>query len=111
MPEADSTQGQDRRALVVAVAQPPCHAGDVAANAAAHADVVWRAAARVVVFPELSITGYELDAPDVTPDDPRLRPIVEACASTGSLALVGAPVAGPDGAPSRHIGILAIDAG
>jgi predicted amidohydrolase len=61
-----------------------------------------------VVFPELSLTGYELDAPVVAPDDPRLAPIVAACAEAGSLALVGAPVAGEGGA--RHIGILAIDA-
>jgi hypothetical protein len=34
----------------------------------------------VVVFPELSLTGYELDAPAITVEDPQLAPIVEACA-------------------------------
>jgi predicted amidohydrolase len=95
--------------LVVAVAQPPCAASDVAANALAHADAVRAAEARVVVFPEMSLTGYELDAPAIDPGDPRLAPIVEACAETGSIALVGAPVNGEDGATIRHIGILAID--
>jgi predicted amidohydrolase len=79
---------------------------DVAVNALTHAATVRSAGARVVVFPELSLTGYELDAPAITLDDPRLTPIIEACAETGSLALVGAPVPGEAG---RHIAILAID--
>ena len=59
-----------------------------AANARAHAAAVRAAGARVVVFPELSLTGYHLDAPTVPHDDPRLAPIVDACADTRSLALV-----------------------
>jgi predicted amidohydrolase len=89
--------------LSIAVAQPRCLAHDVAANAAAHAEAVEAAQARVVVFPEMSLTGYELDAEPVAAHDPRLGPIVAACARTGTLALVGAPVPGP------HIGILAVD--
>lgn len=92
-----------REPLALAVAQPLCVAYDVAANAVAHAALVRRAGARVVVFPELSLTGYELDAPAVAPDDPRLAPLVEACGDAGSVALVGAPVPGP------HIGMLAVD--
>ena len=90
-------------AFSIAVAQPACTAYDVRANAAAHAGAVRAAGARVVVFPEMSLTGYELDAPPVAPDDQRLAPIIDACAATGTLALVGAPVPGP------HIGILAVD--
>jgi predicted amidohydrolase len=93
--------------LTVAAAQPPCTPYDVAANAAAHAAVVRTARARVVVFPELSLTGYELDAPTVTVEDPALAPVVEACAETGSLALAGAPVDGDGGRP--HLAMLAID--
>jgi predicted amidohydrolase len=88
--------------LSVAVAQPPCVAFDVTANARAHADAVYAAGARVVVFPELSLTGYELTAPALDPADDRLRPLVVACAETGSVALVGAPVAG------RYIAKLAV---
>ena len=55
----------------------------------------------------MSLTGYELDAPAIAVDDPRLTPIVDACAETGSVALVGAPVAGADG--RSYIGILAVD--
>ena len=96
--------------LVVAVAQPACVALDVAANARAHAEGIRAARARLVVFPEMSLTGYELDATTIDPDDPRLEPMIEACAATGSMAFVGAPVDGPDDAPTRHIGVLAIDA-
>lgn len=92
-----------REPLVIAAAQPPCAARDVAANAREHAAAVRAAQARVVVFPELSLTGYELGADPVAPDDPRLAPLVEACAETGALALAGAPVAG------RHLGVLAVD--
>src|SRR5579875_2465114 len=84
-----------REPLVVAVAQPPCVAHDVAANARAHAAAIQApgaAGARLVVFPELSLTGYELDAAPVDPGDERLQPIVRACADTGATAIVGAPV-------------------
>ncbi|MEO3744468.1 carbon-nitrogen hydrolase family protein [Plantactinospora sp. B5E13] len=95
--------------LVIAVAQPPTTTYDVVANVAAHADAVRAAAARVVVFPELSLTGYELDAAPVDADDPRLAPLVGACAVTGTTALVGAPVRGESG--REHIGMLAVDGG
>jgi predicted amidohydrolase len=96
-----------RSPLRVAVAQPACVSHDLAANAATHAAAVRSAGARVVVFPELSLTGYELDAPAVSPEDPRLAPIVEACGATGSLALAGAPVDGEAG--RSHLAMLSVD--
>jgi len=45
-------------------------------------------------------------APAVSLDDPRLDPLIAACASTGSIALVGAPVAGDDG--RSFIGMIAV---
>jgi predicted amidohydrolase len=99
-----------REPLMVAVAQPPCAAYDVAANARAHAAAVLSpqaAGARVVLFPELSLTGYELDADPVDPGDERLLPIIVACAGTGAVALAGAPVAGDSG--QVFIAVLAID--
>ncbi|MEU8425607.1 carbon-nitrogen hydrolase family protein [Micromonospora sp. NPDC048835] len=103
----DRTAGgaESRTRLRLAVAQPPCVPLDVAANAEAHAAAVRAACARVVVFPELSLTGYELHAPVVSVDDPRLAPLVEACAEADTLALVGAPVAGD------HIAMLAVTGG
>ena len=95
-----------RTDLDIAAAQPPCLRYDVAGNAAEHAAAIRSLDARVVVFPELSLTGYELDAPAIEADDPRLAPLIEACAETGSLALVGAPVEGEAG---PQIGMLAID--
>jgi predicted amidohydrolase len=76
-----------REPLVLAVAQPGCTPYDVAA---------------------MSLTGYELDAPTLVPDDGRLAPLVAACAATGTLALAGAPVAGATG---PHIALLAVEAG
>ncbi len=96
-----------REPLGIAVAQPLCVPYDVAVNAATHAATVRSADARVVVFPELSLTGYELDAPAITVEDPRFGPIVEACAEAGSLALVGAPVHGESG--RSHIAMVAVD--
>ena len=90
----------------IAVAQPPVVAYDVAANATTHAGIVRAARARLVVFPELSLTGYNLDAAALTCDDPRLAPIVAACADTGAYALAGAPVADPCG--REYIALLLI---
>ncbi|MEW1584975.1 carbon-nitrogen hydrolase family protein [Micromonospora vinacea] len=103
----DHTGGgaESRTPLRLAVVQPPCVPLDVAANARSHAGAVRAARARLVVFPELSLTGYELEAPVVSVDDPRLSPLVEACAETGALALAGAPIAGD------HIAMLAVTGG
>lgn len=95
--------------LVVAASQPPCTALDVAANARAHAEAVRAAAARLVVFPELSLTGYELGADPVDLADPSLQPLVDACAETSTVALAGAPVRGRDG--SLHIAMVRVEAG
>ncbi len=96
-----------RDPLAIAVAQPPCVSHDVAANAVTHAAAIRAADARVVVFPELSLTGYELDTPAIAADDPRLSPMVEACAEAGAVALAGAPARGAAGRP--HLSLLAVD--
>ncbi|WP_166375934.1 carbon-nitrogen hydrolase family protein [Aeromicrobium phragmitis] len=84
----------------VALVQSASLRGDVVANVAHHVEWIERAAgvgAQLVAFPELSLTGYELDlvavAPSltVTEDDPRLEPIRRACAAAGITAVVGAP--------------------
>jgi predicted amidohydrolase len=96
-----------REPLTIAAVQPACTALDVAGNARVHAEAVRAAGARVIVFPELSLTGYELDAAAVALDDSGLEPMVEACAATSALALAGAPVADGDGC--RFIAMLRID--
>lgn len=96
-----------RQTLVVAAVQPATTALDVKWNAAQHARAVRRAEARVVVFPELSLTGYELAAAAVPLDHPALAVISAACAETGAVALVGAPIAGDRG--RRYIAMLRVD--
>lgn len=98
----------DRLPLDLAVAQPVVVDGDLEATVAAHVAVVRAATARVVAFPELSLTGYAVDAPVVDPADPVLEPLVLACVEAGTLALVGAPVASEEG---DHIAVLAVDGG
>lgn len=78
--------------LTVAVAQTEILVGDLAGNAAGHADVVRAAGARLVVFPELSLTGYDLAAPSVALTDPVLDVLISACRDAESVALVGAPI-------------------
>lgn len=105
--------------LRLTVAQPHSVLGDVAANVGHHVDLISEAASAagtdgvvsnsaVVVFPELSLTGYSLSAPALSPDDPTLRPLVTACAVAGCCALVGAPVASLDDA-GRQIATLLVD--
>jgi predicted amidohydrolase len=104
-----SSVSRPRSPLTVALAQPSLVAGDVKANAAAHVEAIRAAGSRLVVFPELSMTSYVLSAPAVALDDPVWAPIVEACAATASVALVGAPVADTDG--RAYITTVAVDAG
>lgn len=82
----------------IAVAQTIPIRGDVDANVAQHVRLAHAAAreqAQVLVFPELSLTGYELDlANDLafSQSDPRLAPLVEAASSYSMTLIVGAPV-------------------
>jgi predicted amidohydrolase len=72
--------------------------GDVNANIAQHLELARAAAERkaeVVVFPELSLTGYELDlgpALAFCQGDQRLAPLSEAARVLGTILIVGAPV-------------------
>ncbi|MFJ5955785.1 nitrilase-related carbon-nitrogen hydrolase [Paenarthrobacter sp. NPDC092416] len=105
--------------LSVAVVQyeavRPIDASDVvAANVAAHVELIEQAQAleaRLVLFPELSLTGYELgelahaagagvaSSPWLAEDDARLGPLQEACVRASITAIVGAAWREPDGTP------------
>ncbi|URN15970.1 MULTISPECIES: carbon-nitrogen hydrolase family protein [Streptomyces] len=87
--------------MIVSAAQFTAVPGDVRANVRTMAAMVRAAAgARVVVFAELALTGYEprLVAADrslwVAEDDPRLDPVREACRETGAAAVVNGPAPG-----------------
>jgi predicted amidohydrolase len=85
-------------ARTIAAAQTVPVRGDVEANVAQHLRLIQVAAAeraQVLVFPELSLTGYEMDrAADLafSPNDPRLAPLLEAVTSRSITLIVGAPV-------------------
>ncbi len=106
----------------LAAAQTVPVAGDVAANVAQHVRLAERAAdarASVVVFPELSLTGYELPLgpalafscsradprASTNPHDPRLAPLIEVARSRALTLVVGAPVRIDTG---LHIGAFII---
>ncbi|MFF3113871.1 carbon-nitrogen hydrolase family protein [Kitasatospora sp. NPDC057904] len=88
------------RPLRIATVQDQAVAGDIPANAATAAGLIREAAAagaRLVLFAEKFLAGYEpgLISADplkcaVQPGDPRLAPIAEACRETGTAAVVGA---------------------
>jgi predicted amidohydrolase len=100
-----------RLARSLAVAQTCPIPGDVEANVREHLLLVYAAAsegAQVVLFPELSLTGYEMDmVADLafTEVDFRLAPLIAAASSRALTLIVGAPVRA-DG--SLHIGALII---
>lgn len=94
--------------LSLAVAQPTSVLGDLSYNVAEHARLVRDVAARVIVFPELSLTGYGMDQQPVDPGDVALEPLVEACAGSDSIALAGAPTV-PSAGHRRRISMLRVD--
>ena len=61
------------------------------------------------MFPELSLTGYDLGASAVAVDDPALAAVVEACGTMNTIALVGAPTSDGTGS-GRAISVVVIDA-
>lgn len=111
--EVDRADGEEERVmthrpdLTIAVAQPATTTHDLAGNAWRHAELVRRSGARVVGFPELSLTGYDLAVAPVDPADARLAPLVQACAATGAVAFAGAPAVAAGG--GRHIAVLQVD--
>lgn len=82
----------------IATAQTVPIPGDVDANLEEHLRLARIAAeerARILVFPELSLTGYELELAErlaFSPDDPRLAPLVEEASTRSMTLIVGAPV-------------------
>jgi len=99
----------------IAAAQASSIKGDVEANVRAHAELV-RAAVEhdvdVIVFPELSLTGYEPKiAGDTTIDidDRRLAPLKRQSQQFGITIVAGAPIDCPGGKP--YIGALILSTG
>lgn len=89
--------------LIVAAAQSISIAGDMPANIASHLRFMRNAAAhgvQLLVFPELSLTGYEPAMADdlaIQVHDPRLAPLRDLAQKTGMRTVVGAPLRTEDG--------------
>lgn len=85
-------------ALTLAAAQAICVAGDLPANIERHLAFMHAAAehnVQLLVFPELSLTGYEPSlAADlaIAPDDPALAPLREMARALRLTAVVGMPI-------------------
>jgi predicted amidohydrolase len=99
-------------ALTVSAVQYLALEGGIALNAPEHVRLIEDAdshGARLVLFPELSLTGYNLpllrdgDRPGgdqwLVPGDVRLDPVREICRRTGITAVVGAAYREADGTP------------
>jgi predicted amidohydrolase len=97
------------KAIVLAVAQSIAVPGDVIRSVQEHARLARSAAergARLVLFPELSLTGYDrrLSPADAIPaDDPRLKPLQALADAHAILIIAGAPI---ELAGRLHIGAL-----
>jgi len=95
--------------LSVAVAQPAGASRRLSENVSAHVRLASRAAehgARLVLFPELSLTGYHwgLTPGDaIEASDARLRPLQTAADEHDVVVVAGAPIAS---SPGLHIGTM-----
>ena len=85
--------------IVIAAAQSSSVKGDFAANVRIHAEFVREAVrhhADFIIFPELSLTGYEPEFASelaMSIDDRRLSPLRELAALHNTTIVAGAPVA------------------
>jgi predicted amidohydrolase len=98
----------------IAAAQVPSIRGEVAANIATHAATIAAAAkhgVRVLVFPELSLTGYEPDLAGelaIAGMDDRLAPLSALARQHQIEVVVGAPLR--DGATMPALGAILLTA-
>lgn len=92
-------------ALRIAAAQSASIPLDIEANLRRHLDFLDAAAAEgveLLVFPELSLCGYELEGLAgcaLRADDERLDLLAERARAAGMTVIVGAPIANPAGLP------------
>jgi predicted amidohydrolase len=98
--------------LIVAAAQSTSIPGDISRNIERHlqlGNIAAEHGVRLLVFPELSLTGYELALarPNaIRPECTRLDPLRDLAARADMTVVVGAPVPNDNGA--LYIGALAI---
>ena len=101
--------------LTIAAAQSISIAGDLAGNIARHQRFIAAAAeqgVQLLVFPELSLTGYERGLADelaIVPDAAILQPLRDLARAVGVTAVVGMPIRLSDNSPVL-IGALVLGA-
>ena len=84
--------------LTIAAAQSVSERGNVSKNIESHCRLVecaFQNGVQLLIFPELSITGYEPDLAEelaFTSDDKRLTPLKELSKSKNMIIIAGAPV-------------------
>lgn len=99
--------------LRIAAAQSHSVTADIEANVARHGifiEAAVKAGVQLLVFPELSLSGYDLaglQAAALAPDDARLAPLSQAAARHNITIVAGAPLRNPSGLP--FIGAIAFD--
>lgn len=82
----------------IAVAQIPSIKGNVDINITTHLNAIHKASTKdvpLIVFPELSLTGYEPELAKslaFTPNDSRLTPLIQAAKDYKMYIVVGAPL-------------------
>lgn len=100
--------------FIIAAAQSDSVKGNIELNVQKHAAFI-RAAIEagvdVIIFPELSLTGYEPELAKelvLSPDDDRLQPLHELTQQSGITIVAGAPLASPVDKP--YLGALILGA-
>lgn len=97
----------------IAAAQSGSRPGDLAWNIARHLEFIRQAALHhvdLLIFPELSLTGYELDRVTelaMPMDDPRLDIFAEAALEQQMSIVIGLPLHTPDGILLSAVAFLA----
>ena len=101
-----------RMSLIIAAAQSRSFPGDIPRNVAHHlrfATIAAEHGAQLLVFPELSLTGYELSLASsnaVRPDSSDLDPLRQLATHAHMTVVVGAPLRNDNG--ELHIAAFAI---
>jgi predicted amidohydrolase len=98
--------------ITVAIVQSASFKGDVEANVLHHLKFIETASghgARMVLFPEMSLTGYEprlAEGLALSDSDERLTPFRETARRLGIVIVAGAPIVSSSGGP--HIGSVCV---
>ena len=101
--------------LTLAAAQAPSERGDLDKNVSEHVrfiDAAGSMGVDLLVFPELSLTGYELDLAAALPlsrDDPRIEPLRRAAIKHDMHVLVGGPLQSDSDKPYLAAFLLSSD--